>query len=377
MPQISKTQRWLDMISYLVGRRMPVVVEEIMVNVPAYAEKWGSGSEKDRVAVRRAFERDKDELRKMGIPLETVQYTIHGNETVEGYRITRRDFYLPYLRLLSEEPDGRATPRTSSYSDPARVDTVELHPEDASLALDALRLMERLPDFPLASEARSASRKISFDLGQDGLRDLPVLFADRASASATLEKMRTLSDALMARKRVRFRYRGVSRDEVTDRDVAPYGVFYRGDWYLVGHDALRDAVRVFRVARMQDLLPNTSRPATADYQVPAGFDIQSYLNRQPWELGGDEDPVIEADVYFSFPRSLWAERNRTGELIERGSDGGSVRRFRVRQVNPLLRWVLGMAGEADVLGPPELRREYLSLAERVAAAHGHARGSDA
>ncbi len=368
--QISKIQRWLDMIVFLSSRRYPVTVDEIMENVPAYAEKWASGSDKDRSSARRTFERDKDELRRMGIPLETVSYTVD-QEPVEGYRIARRNFYLPYLRLLFGE--GRERPPemgTRQYADPARIAEVELRLEDARLAFDALRTMERLPNFPLASEARSALRKLSFDLGDEGSRDLPVVFADRPTAAETLEKMRLLSDALLSRKRVKFRYRGIQRDEVTDRDVAPYGLFYRGDWYLVGHDGLRDGIRVFRVSRMEDILPNTARPATPDFEIPDAFDIQDYLNREPWELGSQDDPEIEADVLFSFPRSLWAERNREGELVEQRLDGTAVRRFRVRQVNPLLRWVLGMAGEAAVVSPPELRKEYLSLAQRVAAAHG-------
>jgi hypothetical protein len=41
-PSITKTQRWLDLIAYLLGWRLPVSVEEIMEHVPAYAERWRS-----------------------------------------------------------------------------------------------------------------------------------------------------------------------------------------------------------------------------------------------------------------------------------------------------------------------------------------------
>jgi hypothetical protein len=98
---ISKTQRWLDLIAYLAGRRVPVTVEQLMEGIPAYAEKWVEGSEKDRASVRRTFERDKDELRELGIPIETVQYRInYGAEETLAYRVARKDFYLPYLELL-------------------------------------------------------------------------------------------------------------------------------------------------------------------------------------------------------------------------------------------------------------------------------------
>jgi predicted DNA-binding transcriptional regulator YafY len=61
--RITKLQRWLDLIAYLVGRRMPVVVEELMERVPAYAEKWRTDDPKKMATARRTFERDKDELR--------------------------------------------------------------------------------------------------------------------------------------------------------------------------------------------------------------------------------------------------------------------------------------------------------------------------
>ncbi|MFP3949227.1 MAG: hypothetical protein ACLFWG_10910, partial [Longimicrobiales bacterium] len=83
--RISKVQRWLDLVSFLVGRRFPVDVDEVMRNVPAYAERWVEGSEKDRASVRRMFERDKDELRELGVPLESVEYSInYGAERAEG-----------------------------------------------------------------------------------------------------------------------------------------------------------------------------------------------------------------------------------------------------------------------------------------------------
>ncbi len=49
------------------------------------------------------FERDKDELRSAGIPLETREYLIDGVEKALGYELAARDFYLPYLRLVGQE----------------------------------------------------------------------------------------------------------------------------------------------------------------------------------------------------------------------------------------------------------------------------------
>ncbi|MGB5303850.1 MAG: hypothetical protein WBP17_11920, partial [Gemmatimonadota bacterium] len=75
--RISKTQRWLDLIAFLVGRKVPVEVDQVMEAVPAYAEKYSEADETARQTVRRMFERDKDELKKLGIPIETVDLTIN------------------------------------------------------------------------------------------------------------------------------------------------------------------------------------------------------------------------------------------------------------------------------------------------------------
>ena len=84
----TKLQRQLDVIAYLVGRRLPVSVEELMEGIPAYAEKWTTDDATARDSVRRMFERDKDDLRAAGIPLKTIKYTIdHGTAEAEGYII--------------------------------------------------------------------------------------------------------------------------------------------------------------------------------------------------------------------------------------------------------------------------------------------------
>ena len=120
MPEdISKVQRWLDLIAYLVGRHFPVPVEELMERLPAYSFDWRDGSEKVRASVRRKFERDKDELRELGIPLETVTYSINfGREELQGYTIDKKDLYLPYLKLLREETRSAPLPPASAPPQP-------------------------------------------------------------------------------------------------------------------------------------------------------------------------------------------------------------------------------------------------------------------
>lgn len=367
MTRITKLQRWLDIIAYLVGRSLPVSADELMRNVPSYRDRWASDDTKQRESARRGFERDKDELRSLGIPIRTVKYyTPDAPDVLEGYVIDRRDFYLPYLKLVTE-PSGRVP-----YADRHRPDTVEIAEADAPLALEALRRVAAVPGFPLAREARSAFRKLAFDLDPLAFAgDSPVLFMDPPGSAELSLRLRALSAALLARKLISFRYHGIYRGEETQRSVAAYGLlFQHGHWYLIGHDETRDDVRVFRVARMEDVTVSAQAPGTPDYTIPQDFSLDAWVGRQAWELGEGGEEAVVARVRFSFPLSLWADRNGYGELESRGTDGSAVRRFEVHQVEPFLRWLLSIDGELDVLEPAELRSELQRMAAAVARAHG-------
>jgi len=77
MPEkITKAQRWLDLVVFLLRHRLPVTVEQIMEAIPAYAADWASEDDTRRASVRRKFERDKDELRNLGIPVESVPWLL-------------------------------------------------------------------------------------------------------------------------------------------------------------------------------------------------------------------------------------------------------------------------------------------------------------
>ena len=376
--RISKVQRWLDLVSFLVGRRFPVDVDEVMRNVPAYAERWVDGSEKERASVRRMFERDKDELRELGVPLESVQYSInYGAERAEGYRLARKDFYLPYLRLLEEEEgkeekegkeeEGlRASSEVTRAPPRSEAPTFDLREDEASLALDALDHVLDREAFPLRDDARAARRKLTFDLDPDALERTPVLWIDPPGAAGRAELLDELSEALLRRKRVRFTYHGIARNEHTEREVEPWGLlFQHSHWYLVGRDRDREARRIFRVSRMEPVEVNDRSPATPDYEVPDDFALDDLRGRDPWELGDDE--ALRARVHFDFPRSLWAERNDVGDLVSREEDGAQIREFEVLQTDPFLRWILSLAGEARIVEPPELVDAFQEMARQVAA----------
>ena len=374
---ITKVQRWLDLIAYLVGRRLPLAVEDLMEDLPAYARDWKDGDEKARASVRRKFERDKDELRALGIPIETVPYAVgRSQEPMDGYRIARKDFYLPYLNLLAEEGEGDAAPpRHAPGRAPSKDPAVEFPRDRAAEAVHGLRTLSLLPAFPLAGAARSALRKFTFDLDPEAFGEAPVLFAVPPETARSLENTRTLSHALQKRKEVTFLYHGIHRGEATQRRVRPYGLlFQHSHWYLVGWDQERRAERIFRVDRMQGVEKNLQRPNTPDFEPPEEDVLKSYRGREAWELG-EADEALQARAWFRFPTSLWAERNGYGIKVEEGSDGSQIRQFEVRQPHAFLRWILSLESEAGILSPPELREGLRAMAGEVAALYGGERNA--
>jgi predicted DNA-binding transcriptional regulator YafY len=410
MPEsITKVQRWLDLIAYLVGRRIPVAVEELMERLPAYARDWVEGDERAKASVRRKFERDKDELRSLGIPLETVTYTInYGLEEIQGYQIRGKDFYLPYLRLLKQEvvgargapqglpPDqgkdrgrgllarrrrleGPASLEQTAPSDEASLGeeaglfrlasdgSMEIQEEVAGDIVWGLKEMADLPGFPLAPAARSAFRKFTFDLDPVEVSKERVLYAIPPETARAEEHLEALSDALLRRKKVSFSYHGIRRDHRTEREVRPYGLLFKhSHWYLVAWDETRDAERIFRVDRMEGVRVNPQGPATPDYEMPPEPVLNAYRDRQAWEMG-EEEEAVTAVVRFRFPISLWAARNGYGVPVEEGEEGATLRRFEIRQPTPFLRWILSLEGEAVIESPPELKTALREMAKEVAA----------
>jgi len=360
--RITKAQRLLDLIACLHGRRTPMTVEQIFEAVPAYRLAASPAGEPNQDSVRRMFERDKDELRGLGIPIDTVPFPVnYGSEMVEGYQLRSGTMYLPYVKIVGASGDSDREAGGAAQSTFTR--------EELETALEALREAAEIPGWPLVAETRLAYRKLSFDLGS--VPEHPAVLRTLAPGAEEIAGvLPRLVDALSRRKRIEFRYHGLSRGEPTDRDVAPYGmVLLNGTWYLVGHDALRAAVRMFHVGRIGDLRVNRAAPASADYEIPDDFRLSEYGDRSPWTIGGDDEP-LSVRVRFAHPLSLWAARNELGERELDEGESGAVHRFDVRHVRPFLGWILGLRGDARIVEPVELADELRELAAGIEAAHG-------
>lgn len=347
MPSPNKLQRWTDLIAALLRRSFAVDFDTLRREVPAYADPARS-----RDALMRMFERDKDELRSLGVPIESAKDE-DGN--LSRYRLATRQFYLPYLQLASDTGRQPRRPRGPGYQS---LPVLAFEPEELDAVARAAHRVAGLGDAALAHEAMTALRKLGHDLA------LPTADAgaeriqlEQAVAPDTLDD---IADALRRRKRIRFAYRSMHRDEESDRHVEPYGLaFISGHWYVIGRDVDADARRQFRVSRMQGLSVNDTKAQSADFAVPADFDLAAHArSRQAWELG-DAEPE-DVTLRFRVESGVTRPAMQLGEPVDRDP---SARRFRVRRPDTFALWVLGFAGDAIVVSPPTMVARVAALAQ--------------
>jgi proteasome accessory factor B len=327
---MQKDQRLLDLAALLLKAAEPVSWREIQEQFP---DDYGGKGE----AAIRKFERDKADLLELGIP---VRYVADDEDLPAGYVIDRDEFYLPDLKLPPEDLAllylaGSAALANGSFP----------YVRDLAHALNKLSFAARAPG---ASEAAGvAARRLSADEGPDG------------GVAGRLEE---LSRAVAQKKKVHLVYVGAERRERTERDVEPYGLFQQGGaWYLVGWCRLRDAIRTFHVARIEELAVNAAAPRTPDFASRKDFSLADHARREPWEYG--HHPAIRCRVRLDAPASaeVIASFGPRARIREEGS--GAVVELEVTNAEGLVNHVLALGDQAELLSPKALReraREVLA-----------------
>ena len=324
----------------------------------------------------RMFERDKDELRSFGIAIETVAFD--DGEAV-GYRLDRKGFYLPYLSLAARGGKPGSMPKKQDRYGFRALASLMFEPDELSVIVEAAKRVVALGDPVLTEEAQSAIKKLSFDLPLpefDASADAPNMMAKSQSmpmaSSILLERsapypsprahsipapdvFTALNDALARRKSVTFDYHGMATNSTARRTLEAYGLFFlSAHWYVTGRDTDKDELRNFRLNRMRNIELNPTRSQTADYEIPAGFNLREHAkSRHAWEIGGGvhENAIVE----FLNPAGAAKAAARLGVAVDGATDR---RRFQFRRMDSFARWLLSFGGEAVPVEPPALVEEF-------------------
>ncbi len=172
--------------------------------------------------------------------------------------------------------------------------------------------------------------------------------------------MVTVQQGVVLRRVLRLTYRGLERDEDTQREVEPLGVvFYGGSWTMVGWCRLRKDIRNFRVDRIRrlELLP-------VSFEVREGFSLAEYMNRP--DMSG-QTPVR---VWFHAHAQERAQRESYATLIEeKRRDGGAEFTLYSYSLEWTAEWLLSFGERAEAVAPVKLRELVRTAAEKIAAKH--------
>jgi proteasome accessory factor B len=295
-------ERLLNLLAFLLTVGRPVSADEIRQTVAGYDPEADD-------AFRRMFERDKDLIRKMGIPLETVAATAARPDVT--YSIDPRKYGVPDPNLTEEERAALwfASQVVRMGGRPTGTDSL-------------LKLG--------GSISGEAFEPLSADLGEEA------------------EVLADMYEAVSGRRKIALTYGG------RERTIAPYGLGHRrGHWYLVAVE--RGETKVFRVDRM------TAVVITNDTFAPdPSIRVAAELESHPWEAG--TEPVITTSVRIDPDLAWWAERRlgRSTPVIETLDDGAVVLTLEVTNPDAFVGWVLGFGSSAEVLSPPAMRERIVA-----------------
>lgn len=324
---IDAVERLVNLALYLAQARVPVSAERIRVDVAGYPD------EQDTEAFLRMFERDKDVLRDAG------------------------------LSIVADESGSYVIDSAATFAS-----SVEISAEEAAAIRVAVYALFDDPSYPFSSDLRLALAKIASAIDGDRVASAARL-ADEAPP-AQGHSVALLADAAQRRKRVTFAYTD-SRGASGAREIEPYGLFlHDGRWYAVGFDPSRDAVRTFTISRMSDIQVNATKPKSADFEPPTGFDVANY-SRLPFQFGRAADE-FEALIYFE-PTAAWRASSLAAERgsIERATtDGSALWRVSARDKARLERFVIEHGPGLSLIEPADAADSLRRGLEEVVRSHG-------
>jgi proteasome accessory factor B len=320
-----KTERLLGLVVCLLATSRYLTADQIREAVPGYPEQDD--------LFKRMFERDKEDLRELGVPLETGLN--HPFDEDPGYRIRQQAYELPELRLEADEA--------------------------AVLGL-AARVWRRAE---LAGAAAGALLK----LRAAGIDAAGIDAGDELSSSHGIEpRLGTpepafgpLWEAVRDRRPVTFSYRAAGRSDPQRRELEPWGVMNRhGRWYVAGRDRGRDATRVFRLSRIAG--PVKFCGPTGSVTVPDGTDVRELV--RDWDSSPAPAHTAVLRVRSGTGVGL---RQHAVSVSPADAEGWDLVTTRFADVGWFADYAAWFGPDVVVLDPPDLREAVIRRLKGVLA----------
>ena len=319
----TRTERLVNLVICLLSTRRFLTAAQIAATVPGY--EHDPDDPRDHEAFQRKFERDKAELRELGVPLETGTASVFDQEP--GYRIAHREYALP---------------------------DIILEPDEAAAVGIAARLWQHAGLAAAASSGLAKLRAAGVEVDpQATLGVEPVVTVDPAFAP--------LTTAARERRAVTFSYRVPEVDDPSTRRLEPWGVVcWQGRWYVVGHDRDRGATRCFRLSRIVGNVRAAGRPGA--FTPPEKVDLISHVARWSGPVPRTGRALVTVKPGRAAGLRRWA-----AETVP-GTDGDRLT-IPYADAERLADQIVGYGADVRADGPPEVREAVIQRLKEVVARH--------
>ncbi len=323
-----KTERLLGLVVCLLSTRRYLTADQVRQAVPGYPEQDD--------LFKRMFERDKEDLRDLGVPLETGLN--HPFDEDPGYRIRQQAYELPELRLEADEA--------------------------AVLGL-AARVWRRAELAGAAAGALLKLRAAGIDAASiDDNSERPSPQGIEPRLGRPEPAFGPLWEAVRDRRPVTFSYRAAGRSDPQRRELEPWGVVNRhGRWYVAGRDRGRDATRVFRLSRIAG--PVKFCGPSGSVTVPDGADVREVVRDWDSVPAPERTAVLRVRSGAGFGLRRHAVSVRPDETA--GSTGWDLVTTRFADVGWFADYAASFGADAVVLDPPDLREAVIRRLKGVLA----------
>ena len=307
-----KSERLVNLTIALLATKRYLTKSEIFRTVEGY--------EGAPEAMERMFERDKDDLRSLGISIELGTFDpIFEDEA--GYRITPSSYQLNLGEL-----DG--------------IDIALL-----SLAASAWS------GAALERESTSALIKLA-SLGIDS--DSEALSLLTPQVNGTDQNFALITDAIVRRSDIEFEY--VSSDLSKQvRKISPYSLRGKsGSWYLVGLDREKSAARTFRLDRIVS-------------EVSVSKKVNSY--EIPDALPEQDTSEFTEQAILRIRKSRGHQLRSLSTLIDAGEEWDEIT-LPILDLSWLVRTILWHRDDVIALQPTALRTRVINSLKELSSLHG-------
>ncbi len=245
--------------------------------------------------------------------------------------------------------------------------TVQVSHGELVALLIAQKAVEQYRGTAFERPLQSAFSKLAAGLeGESGiaLHELTdaISFRPQGVAVTELDAFQTLAEAVLHRRTVHFDYQSLQGPAAARRHVRPYHLgCLANQWYLIGHDVDRDALRTFAIARLHAVA------TTGDtFERPADFSVSDMFagSFSAFQTAEVQTITVRLDAFAS---RLAAERKwHTSQEIHHRRDGTADLTIEVSPAPDLENWILGWGAHAEVLRPAALRRRIAAAAKAMA-----------